>query len=418
LLHHVTVDLLREGYYALKRDAAPGVDEVTWKQYGEGLEGRLEELHGRIHRGSYRAQPSKRTYILKPDGKQRPLGIMALEDKVAQKAMVMVLNAIYEEDFLGFSYGSRPGRKPHDALDAIWTGIQDGKVNWVLDADISGFFDTIDHGWLIKFLEHRIADQRVLRLIRKWLTAGVSEEGTWSKTDKGIPQGSVISPLLANVYLHYVLDTWAHAWRKKNAKGEVKIVRYVDDFVMGFQRHDEAERFLKELQERMQKFGLSLHPEKTRLIEFGRFAAQNRQNRGQGKPETFTFLGFLHICSQTRDGKFLIRRKTARKRMSAKLKEIRQLLMIRRHWPVKRIGAWLRSVLQGYFNYFAVPGNIYSLGSFRTQVIWHWLQALRRRSQRAYLTWERFSPIIRAWIPVVRVLHPYPNVRFYAKYPR
>jgi len=328
LLHHITVELLRESFYGLKRQAAPGVDGLTWQQYEDGLEERLVEVHERVHRGSYRAQPSRRTYLAKTDGRMRPLGVAALEDKIVQAAVVKVLTAIYEEDFLGFSYGFRPGRSQHDALGALWVGTMGKKVNWVLDADIQGFFDTIDHGWLMKFLEHRIADRRILRLIAKWLRAGVTEDGKWSRTEVGTPQGSVASPLLANVYLHYVLDLWVQWWRKHCSKGDMIIVRYADDFVMGFQHRYEAEQFLKELRERMQKFGLALHPEKTCLFEFGRFAAENRKRQGQGKPETFDFLGMTHMCGHKQQSKgFIVKRKTSAKRLGRAIKEVKETLM-------------------------------------------------------------------------------------------
>lgn len=419
LLHHVTIDLLRDSFYALKRNAAPGVDGQTWQQYEAELEDRLPDLHKQVHKGTYRAQPSRRVYIPKSDGRQRPLGIASLEDKIVQQAVVTVLNAIYEEDFLGFSYGFRPGRSQHDALDALWVGIMGKKVNWVLDADIRGFFDTIDHGWLMKFLEHRIADRRVLRLIRKWLRAGVSEDGKWSRTTIGTPQGAVASPLLANVYLYYVLDLWVQQWRNRHATGDLIIVRYADDFVMGFQHRHDAERFLRELSARMEKFGLALHPDKTRLIEFGRFAVERHQRRGGGKPETFNFLGFTHISGRKWErGGFIVQRKTMSKRLRAKLQEIKQALTRWRHLPIPQLGAWLRGVVRGYFNYHAVPGNTKSLASFRFQVARLWLRALRRRSQRHRMNWARFGQIADRWLPLPKVLHPYPNQRFYAKHPK
>lgn len=413
LLHHVTIDLLRASYCELNRSATPGVDEVTWRDYRVGLEERLADLHGRIHRGAYRAQPSKRAWIPKADGHQRPLGIAALEDKIVQQAVRTVLEQIYEEDFLGFSYGFRPGRGGHNALDALWVGISRRKVNWVLDADIRGFFDAIDHAWLLKFLEHRIADRRILRLIAKWLRAGVSEEGEWSQTTVGTPQGAVISPLLANVYLHYVLDLWVNQWRKRQARGSVIIVRYADDFVMGFQHQDDAERCLRELRERLEQFGLQLHPEKTRLIEFGRFAAERRAKRGLGKPETFDFLGFTHICGETRSGAFTIRRKSIAKRLRAKLAAIAAELRVRRHHRLAEVGRWLRTVVQGWFNYHAVPGNSPSLNAFRTQTVRSWLQALRSCSQKARRawTWKRMGRRVARWIPSVHIQHPYPDQR-------
>jgi RNA-directed DNA polymerase len=419
LLHHVTPELLRDSYYALKREAAPGVDGMTWQEYGTNLEGRLADLHCRIHRGTYRAQPSKRAYIPKAEGRQRPLGIAALEDKVVQQAVVTVLNQIYEEDFLGFSYGFRPGRSPHHALDALWVAIMRKQVNWILDADIRGFFDSLSHGWLVKFIEHRIADRRIVRLIRKWLRAGVSEEGKWAKTEIGTPQGAVVSPLLANIYLHYVFDLWVRHWRKHYATGDVIVVRFADDIVAGFEHQADAERFVQEWKDRLQKFGLELHPDKTRLIEFGRHAAEHRKQRGEGKPEVFNFLGFTHICGKTRKtGRFIVKRKTITKRLSAKLAELKAELRRRWHQPVVEVGAWLRSVVQGYFNYHAVPGNMDSLNSFRAQLIWRWYRALRRRSQRDRMSWERYWRLVDRWIPSAKILHPHPNVRFDARYPR
>ena len=419
LLHHITPELLRASYFELKRSAVPGVDGVTWHAYGQDLEERIADLHGRVHRGAYRAQPSKRAWIPKADGRQRPLGIAALEDKVVQQAVKTVLAQIYEEDFLGFSYGFRPGRSGHNALDALWVGIAHRKVNWVLDADIRGFFDNIDHEWMLKFLEHRIADRRILRLIRKWLKAGVSEEGQWSRTTVGTPQGSVISPMLANVFLHYVLDLWANQWRERHACGSVIIVRYADDFVMGFQSQVDAERFLRELQQRLEQFGLQLHPEKTRLIEFGRFAAERREKRGQGKPETFDFLGFTHCCGTTRKGAFTIKRKSIAKRMRAALQKIKQQLKERMHDPVVEVGRWLGSVVRGWFNYHAVPGNINCLDEFHTQVQRLWRRVLRRRSQKGRnWTWERIRRLTQRWLPNAQILHPYPDERLIVTNPR
>ncbi len=419
LLHHVSIPLLEDSFYVLKRDAAPGVDGVTWEEYETDLDKRLEDLHSRVHRGMYRAQPSKRAYIPKADGRLRPLGIAALEDKIVQQAVGKVLSQIYEEDFLGFSYGFRPGRSPHDALDALWVGIMRKKVSWVLDADIRDFFGSISHEWMEKFVKHRIADRRIVHLIRKWLRAGVSEEGQWSKTEVGTPQGAVVSPLLANIYLHYVFDLWVQHWRKHRARGEVIVVRYADDSVLGFQYRSDAERFLGEWQERLRQFGLELHPDKTRLIEFGRFAAANRKRCGEGKPETFDFLGFTHICGQTRKaGKFLVLRKTVRKRLLAKLKELKEELRRRWHQSVAELGRWLRSAVQGYFNYHAVPGNIASLRSFRLEVVRRWLRALRRRGQKHPMTWDRLTPVADYWLPDPKILHPYPNLRFDAKYLR
>jgi RNA-directed DNA polymerase len=419
LLHHVTINLLRDSFYALKRQAAPGVDGVTWKEYEAGLEDRLADLHNRIHRGTFRARASRRVYIAKADGRQRPLGIAALEDKVVQQAVVTILNEIYEVDFKGFSYGFRPGRGPHRALDALSVGLHRKRVSWVLDADIRGFFDNMSHEWTVKFIEHRVGDSRMVRLIQKWLKAGVSEDGKWSETRVGTPQGAVISPLLANVYLHYVFDLWVEAWRQKVAQGDVMVVRYADDLVMGFQSRTEAERFLREFQERLAKFGLELHPEKTRLIEFGRFAAQNRKRRGEGKPETFTFLGFTHYCGKRRkDGAFTVWRATAKKRMAAKLLAIKAELIRRRHEPPASVGEWLQKVVAGYYRYHAVPGNLPQLWVFRHRLRRLWRTVLIHRSQRGYVGWERLAPLFDRWIPHPRVLHPYPIQRFEAIHSR
>lgn len=419
LLHHVDADALTQSFYALKRQAAPGSDGMTWQQYEDGLDERLADLLRRVHTGTYRATPVKRAYIPKPDGTQRPLGIAAVEDKVVQHAVVTVLNAIYEADFLGFSYGFRPGRSAHDALDALTVGILGKKVNWVLDADIRGFFDTIDHGWLVKFVEHRIADRRIVRLIQKWLRAGVSEDGHWSPTTVGTPQGAVVSPLLANVYLHYVFDLWVQQWRQRNARGDVIVVRYADDFVLGFQHRHEAVRFLADLKERLGKFGLALHPGKTRLIEFGRFAARDRQQRGEGKPETFDFLGFTHSCGTKRLSRtFMVKRKTAKKRLRARLQTVKERLTRMRHRPIREQGEWLGRVAAGYYQYHAIPGNMPALEAFRDEVARSWHQSLRRRGQRRRLTWERFGPLRDLFIPPPRILHPYPGDRFYAKHPK
>lgn len=418
LLHHVTTDLLRDAYFWLKRDAAPGVDGVTWRAYAEGLEGRLEDLHARVHRGGYRAQPSRRTYIPKPDGRQRPLGIAALEDKIVQRALVEVLNAIYEEDFLGFSYGFRPGRGQHDALDALAVGIESTKVNWILDADIAGFFDAVSHEWLLRFVEYRIGDRRVTRLISKWLKAGVTEDGQTTPTATGTPQGAVISPLLANLYLHYVFDLWAHRWRRCQARGNVIIVRYADDIVVGFEHEGDARTFLAELRERMARFALGLHPEKTRLIEFGRHAAADRARRGQGKPETFNFLGFTHICGRTRRGAFQLRRKTRRDRMRAKLAAIKQELRRHLHAPIPEQGAWLRRVVGGHFAYYGVPTNGRALATFRWRIVVLWFRSLRRRSQRTTMTWRQMAKIEAQWLPKPRIQHPWPKQRLVVKHPR
>jgi group II intron reverse transcriptase/maturase len=418
LLHHVGIDLLEEAFYELNEDAASGVDRLTWEDYEADLERRLADLHDRVHCGAYRALPSRRVYIPKPDGRQRPLAVAALEDKIVQRAVVTLLNAIYEEDFLGISYGFRPGRGTHDALDALCVGIHSQKVSFILDADIRSFFDEIDQEWLIRFLEHRIGDRRIIRLIRKWLKAGVLEDGVVSISEKGTGQGSVISPLLANVYLHYALDLWAMRWQRREAMGDMIIVRYADDFIVGFQHETDARRFLDEMRERLGKFALSLHPEKTRLIEFGRFAAERRARRGLGKPETFNFLGFTFICGKTRAGKFQIRRKTRADRMRAKLKMIKQELRRRMHQPIPDQGKWLWFVVKGYFNYHAVPTNARALHVFRRHVTDLWRRTLRRRSQKTRITWTRMTELADFWLPKPIILHPWPSERFAVTHPR
>ena len=415
LLHHVSLGRLRAAYWAIRPQAAPGVDGVTWTGYGQALEANLQDLHVRVQSGRYRAKPSRRAYIPKADGRLRPLGIAALEDKIVQWAVVEVLNAVYEVDFRGFSYGFRPGRSPHDAVDALAVGIGKRKVNWVLDADIRDFFGQLDRAWLRRFLEHRIADKRILRLVDKWLAAGVIEDGQWSATEQGSPQGASVSPLLANVYLHYVLDVWADWWRRRHAHGDVIIVRWADDFIVGFEHEQDARRFLDELRERFAKFGLELHPDKTRLIEFGRHAARRRAARGLGKPETFDFLGFTHICAKSRSGWFWLKRITISKRMRAKLREVNDQLKQRRHQPIPVQGQWLRSVLQGHAAYYAVPGNTDAVSAFRYHVTQHWFQALRRRSQRTRINWTRMNRIATRWLPQVRVMHPFPEARFAAR---
>lgn len=419
LLHHLTPELLRASFYALKREAATGVDGVRWEEYETGLEGRLADLNSRVHRGAYRAKPSRRVYIPKADGRQRPLGVAALEDKVVQHAVVTILNEIYENDFLGFSYGFRPKRSQHQALDALTVGITRKRVNWVLDLDIRGFYDNMVHEWIIKFVEHRVGDPRVLRLIQKWLKAGVSENGEWSESKVGTPQGAVASPLLANIYLHYALDLWAEAWRRKVARGDMIVVRYADDVVLGFERKEEAERFLRELRERLAKFGLELHSEKTRLIEFGRFAASNREKRGEGKPETFDFLGFTHMCGKNgKTGYFVVCRKTVKKRLRAKLQAVKEELRKRMHEPIGETGKWLEKVVRGYYRYHAVPENLASLGLFRERLLRLWRHVIRRRSQKRPPNWDRLGRYFDRWLPRPCVLHPFPHVRFDARHPR
>jgi len=412
LFQHVhEPERLKAAYRATRRQAAAGVDRVTWETYAKNLDENIRELSERLERGAYRAKPVRRVYIAKADGSQRPLGIPTLEDKIVQRAMAEVLGAIYEQDFIGFSYGFRPGRSPHQALDALSAAITMRKVGWVLDADIRGFYDTINHEWLLKFVEHRIGDERVIRLIRKWLKAGVLEDGELVEQEEGAVQGGSISPLLANIYLHYVFDLWAQRWRK-DMTGDVVVVRFADDLVVGFTYQADGKRFLRELGERFAKFGLGLHPEKTRLLEFGRFAAANRQRRGQGKPETFDFLGFTHMCGETRAGKFMVRRKTARKRLQAKLKAMKIALRRRLHWSVPKMGKYLGTIVRGHVQYFGVPLNSSAIDTFRYQVGRLWKRALERRSERTYVTWARIQRLMKRWLPPAHICHPYPIQRF------
>jgi RNA-directed DNA polymerase len=418
LLHHINPDSLKLAFYALKRDASPGADGMTWKEYEQNLETRLDDLHGRVHRGAYRPQPARRSYIPKADGSRRPLAIAALEDKIVQSATVMVLNAIYEEDFLGFSYGFRPGRGSHDALDALVVAISGRKVNFILDADIRSFFDSVSQDWLIRFVEHRVGDKRIIRLIRKWLKAGVLEDGIVSASDRGTGQGSAISPLLANIYLHYAHDLWANRWRQREARGDMIVVRYADDVVAGFEHEEDARRFLDALKARFEEFALTLHPEKTRIVEFGRHAADNRKRRGLGKPDTFNFLGFTFICGKSRAGHFQLKRKSRRDRVQAKLKEIKKELQRRMHDAIPQQGKWLRQVVTGFFNSHAVPTNSRALAAFRHHVVDLWRRTLKRRSDKDATTWCRIKKIADDWLPKPRILHPWPSIRFAVKHPR
>jgi RNA-directed DNA polymerase len=415
LLHHVyDVERLRAAYFALRREAAPGIDGETWRHYGEKLERNLEDLSDRIKRGAYRARPVRRAYIAKvgKPGELRALGVPVLEDKIVQHATAEVLSALYEQDFAGFSYGFRPQRSPHQALDALTVGIMRRKVNWVLDCDIRAFFDNLEHGWLVKFIEHRVADRRVVRLIQKWLRAGVLEDGKRMRSEIGTVQGGSISPLLANIYLHYVFDLWIQQWRRGKAHGEVIVVRFADDFVVGLERKEDGEGLVSELGERLGRFGLELHTEKTRLIEFGRYAEQQRRKRGEGKPDTFNFLGFTHSCGKTRRGKFMVLRQTMRRRWQAKLKEIKEELRHRMHQSIPEMGRYLRSVVAGHMRYYAVPMNAVSVSNFRLAVSWIWRRVLRRRSQRAHLPWTRMKRHVARWLPQTRICHPYPWARF------
>ena len=418
LLHHVTVERLEQAFRALKRRAAPGVDDLMWQAYEQDLQGHLQDLHDRVQRGTYRAQPVRRRFIPKPDGKERPLGITALEDKIVQRAVARVLNAIYEEDFLGLSYGFRPGRGQHDALDALVVGIKTTRVNWILDADIRSYFDRIDQTWLIRMLAHRIGDERIVGLVRRWLEAGVLDEGIWSVSETGTPQGAVISPLLANVFLHYVFDRWAVQWRRRQAQGEMIVVRYADDIVAGFEHEADAQAFREAMRKRFEQFALELHEDKTRLLEFGRYAARRRQRRGLGKPETFTFLGFTHICGRTRRGAFMLQRKTRADRMREKLREVKAELRQRLHDSVPEQGRWLQAVVRGFNAYHAVPLNLRAVAAFRhhVKVLWH--RTLRRRGQKHRMTWQRMTHLTATWLPTPRILHPWPDERFAVRHPR
>src|SRR5437879_6319305 len=412
LLHHISIDCLRMAFFALKRDAASGVDGLTWPTYEADLDRNLTDLHERVHRGAYRALPSRRTYIPKADGKQRPLAVAALEDKMGQRATAAVLNVIYEEDFLGFSYGFRPKRGQHNALDALVVGITSRRVNFIFDADVASFFDSVSKDWLVRFVEHRIGDLRIIRLIQKWLKAGVLENRVVTVSEKGTGQGSVISPLLANIYLHYVFDLWAERWRRHEATGDMIIVRYADDLVAGFEHEDDARRFLDAMRVRLEEFALSLHPDKTRLIEFGRHAAANRETKGLGKPETFNFLGFTFLCGKSRRGNFLLKRKTRRHRMAAKLKEVKGELRQRMHQPIPMQGTWLRQVVTGFFGYHAVPTNFPALAAFRLHVARLWRRTLLRRSQKDGTTWKRIEELDDDFLPKPRILHPWQGERF------
>lgn len=412
LMHHIyQVERLEAAYMACKRDAAAGVDGQTWDSYGQGLQARLEDLSDRLARGAYRCLPVKRAYIDKADGSKRPLGVPALEDKIVQRATVEVLNAIYERDFLGMSYGFRPGKGAHNALDAVAVGVEVRKVNWILDADIAKFFDTIEHAWLMRLVEHRVADARVLRLIKGWLSAGVLQEGQVRRSEVGTVQGGSISPLLANIYLHYVLDLWVQRWRRRQARGDMIIVRYADDWVAGFQHRSDAERFWREVRQRLQEFGLKLHEDKTRLIEFGRFARENRSRRGLGKPQTFDFLGFTHCCDHTRQGRFIVLRLSSRKKVSAKLLAVQEELRRRMHRSIEEQGQYLRAVVGGHMRYYGVPRNAARLKQFRWRVTQLWHRTLCRRTQVRPIKWQRVAKLAEHWLPPIRICHPYPNQR-------
>jgi group II intron reverse transcriptase/maturase len=412
LFHQLTPPMLERSFDALNPKAKPGVDGVTHKQYSEDLNEKLEDLSQRLHRGRYKPLPSRRSCIPRAGGLKRPPGVVALEDKIVQQAVAEITSAIFEADYVDNSFGFRPDRNCHDALDELYMAITTRKVSFVLDADIRSFFDSIDHVWMVKFLEHRIADPRIIRLYEMWLKAGVLENGSWSNTEAGTPQGWVVSPVCANIYLHYVLDLWVNHCKKYKARGEVRFVRYADDFVVCFQYKDDAVRFKEALKERLEKFKLNLHPVKTRLIEFGRFAAEYRCRRGEGKPETFDFLGFTHICSVTRlNRRFKLLRITIAKRWKAKLVSLKDELRKRINWKIEKVGKWLQRVVSGYFKYYAVPDNGATLGRFRFLLGKVWMKIVRRRSQRATMTWDKFIPIIEKWLPKHITKHHYPNQR-------
>lgn len=414
LYHHVTnVAYLREAYDRLRPAAAAGVDGVTWAAYGEQLEDNLQRLAARLSGGTYVAPAVRRVYIPKADGRQRPLGIPTLEDKLVQWVVAQVCSTIWEEAFVGFSYGFRPGRGAHDALDALVVGIEQRKVNWVLDADLEAFFDTVSHGWMLRFLRHRIGDERVIRLIWHWLTAGVLEDGRVEQREAGTPQGGVISPILANIYLHYAFDQWVAVWRKRHARGDVIVVRYADDFVVGFERRGEAEAFRAALTERLGRFTLRLHAEKTRLLEFGRFAQVDRAAQGAGKPETFTFLGFTFRCGKHRKGGFHVLRETIRKRMQATLQRVKAAMLQRREQPLREQGRWVQRVVLGHYRYFGVPKNGRALWAFREGVRRHWQTVLRRRSQRGRVSRDRMDRLSAYWLPLPQIVHPYPAQRLH-----
>ena len=409
LLHHVDEAALERAFRRQKRRASAGVDGVTVEAYEQDLAAKLADLCARIHTGRYRPQPVRRVMIPKPDGGERPLGVPTLEDKIVQGAVAEVLSAVYEVDFVGFSYGFRPGRNPHMALDALHTAIMSQRVNWVLDADIRSFFDSVDHEWLLRMLAHRIADPRILKLVELWLRAGVLESGEWKETDRGTPQGAGISPLLANIVLHYVLDLWVQQWRRRRARGRVVIVRYADDFVIGFQREAEARAMLSELGERLAVFGLALHEHKTRLIEFGRFAATSRRQRGERRPETFAFLGFTHYCGWTRDGRFIVKHKTQSKRLTRKLKALRKEAWRLMHAPLATQHRWYAAVLVGHYGYYGRPHNYRALASFRREVRRIWFTCLRRRSQKSRkMWWNEFDALTSGFtLPAPRITRPW-----------
>lgn len=419
LYHLINVELLIKSYDSLDRTSATGTDNISWYDYSKNFTENIKLLKEEVASGYYRPKPARIIYIPKADGSDRKISILCLRDKIVQQAVVLILEIIYEEDFLGFSYGFRKGRCQHDALDALSVGIYRKKINWVLDLDISKFFDQVDHDWLIKFLQHRIQDKRIIRLITKWLKVGyLDEKGRHHRSNVGTPQGSVISPLLSNIYLHYVYDLWCNKWREKVCTSDMIVIRYADDSVAAFQNKEEANKFLFYLKVRLKKFGLKLHEDKTKLIRFGRFASADCKKLKLGKPKTFDFLGFTHFCSFTQRGKFKIERKSIRKRLLARLKVLRKEIFNRRHRPVRETARWLCSVIRGHINYFAIHGNLNSVYLFIYEISRSWYRSLCRRSQRKRLNWEKFQKYLEPLLPRVKIMHEYPSIRFDAKYSR
>lgn len=420
LLHHATPEMFMECYRSLNKRATPGIDRQSWEEYGkENLEEKLKDLRNRVFNGTYRSLPARRVFIPKANGKMRPLGIVAIEDKIVQNVIRTILDQVYEPTFKGFSYGFRSGRSCHDALDALSYCIQHGKINWILDADLRSYFDSIPHDKLIGVVKLRVGDPRIIRLIKKWLKAGVLENESISISDYGTIQGGVISPLLANIYLHYALDEWIDKIRTNiPSLGRISIVRYADDFVICFQNRWAATKLLEELREQLGRFGLELQREKTRLIEFGRFAIQNRRARGDRKPETFDFLGFTHICSKAKNGYFAIRRITSSKKFCRKLQDVKQEIRKRMHRNIDETLEWLKRLLLGYYQYYAVPYNILKLDSFRYHVGMYLFKMLRRRSQKARrtITWTWKKLHVDAALPRPKQVHDLPDLRFRRKW--
>ena len=404
LAHLITVEALREAWRGLKKKPSAGIDGITAREYEQDLEKRLKNLHERLVTMKYRAQPARRAYVPKEGGKKRPIGVLVVDDKIVQSATRHILEAIYEQDFYDFSYGYRPERSPHQALEELNNAIFRGKINYVLDVDISAFFDSMDHKVLMELLRKRIKDRSILRLIAKWLHAGVMEEGVRKHPKTGTPQGAVISPLLANVYLHYVLDEWIEKTVRPRMRGEMKVVRFCDDTVFCLQYRDDAERLLRALNKRLAKYKLQLNAEKTRLIEFGRYAEGQAKKRGR-KPETFDFLGFTHICGKSREGKFIVKRKTAAKRLRRSMLRVTEWCRKHRHLPLQEQYRQISSKLRGHFNYFGLIGNMRRLKAMEWHTVRTWRKWLNRRSQRGRMPWKRCEQILAAYpLPQPKIL--------------